>query len=285
MHPAHTSRPRDSIPALRGDRSAACRSAHPRATRAHDRTGGRGRRALRGPSRGITVLMSDAALHALERLRWTHGMSVWDGTSLHERAADAVHVGLKDLEHELAARGVVLHHPPAIDGLGTWRAGGLFAPVVQRAWRWRRGSRSGLLRYVSGVALPPSEQRRLGAVTRAFRRIDPARVPDRGALLQEALRRGIAALVSADVPPVSPSPFAPMMATIDLPRSWVRRLFGWIRLVDRRPLPLARRSRRRTTRRSRRARRSRGPPVRGTSADDDPPDGSSARSSPEVGRW
>lgn len=216
---------------------------------------------------GIAMGVPALQLRALEKLRWAHGMRVWESASLQERVANALHVGMDDLERELSMHGVTLHLPPAIDGLAAWHVDRVVATQVPR---WRRPLRTPRQR-TSGILLPPSEQRRVSAIVRTFRRLSKARPLDRDTVLQEALERGVAALAALDVPPRVPSPFAPLAMSIDLPGLWTRRLFGWIRDASQRPRRHTRPARRRAMRRGRRARRSRAPPIHGGASDDEPP--------------
>lgn len=217
---------------------------------------------------GVCVPVSDRILAWALDCECASGVALWRALSLSERIAEVLRVGLDDVEREVRARGVRLHLPPTWDGSGgsddLVRA--LLPRARCRAPRWRRAERG---RLVRGVWVPPAERRRLDALVRAMRRVDPVRASSRDAALREIMSRGATCLRTKAPTPTGAIVIEPMASIIRLPHLWMRRIVGQARLaiVPRRPL---RRARRRAGRR-RSSRRRRLAPCR-ASPDDDPPD-------------
>lgn len=238
----------------------------PRARTIADRV--RRRRRVDGRSGGVCVPVSDRILAWTLDSERAPGVALWRVLSLSERIAEVLRVGLDDVDREVRARGVRLHLPPTWDGSGgscdLVRA--LTPRVRSSARRWARAERG---RLVRGVVLPPAERRRLDAVVRAIRRLEPRRASNRDLVLREIMSRGATTLRTEAPTPTGAIVIEPMASIIRLPHLWMRRIVGQARLaiVPRRPLrSVPRRAGRRRSPRRRRTAPSR------ASTDDDPPD-------------
>ncbi len=229
------------------------------------------RRRLRGERgvAGLCVPVPDRILRQVLSRERVRALALWNAMSLSERVAAVLHAGLDDLERELLARGARLHVPPTWDGCGAW---GDLARVVAPHGRVRRWGRPERGRLVRGVVLPPAERRRLDAVVRGLRALDPARASSRDAVLREAVTRGAAYLLTEAPAEVSAELIEPMASFIELPHFWMRRIVGRAQLVipARRPTRRApRRMRRRRAPRGRRVARARASPDDGPPGDRD----------------
>lgn len=198
-----------------------------------------------------------------------HGMPVQEGASVQEGVASAVHCGMNVLEHALTTRSAVLHLHPAIDGVGTWRVARVASTLPLP--HWRRPLNPSPRWRLSGIARPPSDERRSNAVPRASVRVSKSCFLNGDLVLLVALRRGVAALTSLDASCRIRFPFAPMVALADLPRYRVQRFVGRPRNARLRRPQRARLTHRRTVRRGQRVRKSRSPPTRGSTSSNDPP--------------
>ncbi len=197
------------------------------------------------------------------------GVALWRALSLSERIAEVLRVGLDDVDREVRARGVRLHLPPTWDGSGG--SDDLVRALLPRtrgsARRWARAERG---RLVRGVVLPPAERRRLDAVVRAIRRLEPRRASNRDSVLREIMSRGATTLRAEAPTPTGAIVIEPMASIIRLPHLWMRRIVGQARLaiVPRRPLRrVPRRTRRRRSPRRRRLAPSRASPEEGPARD------------------